>query len=330
MPAQLPQFDAEVCSLGRLACAVCTDCADACPTAALSMSDDGLELDPTTCTACGACVSACPQRAISLPGQEPVVAPDRHGAAALICPQHAQRGQVCLQAIGLQDLAALWIAGVRVLHLGLGDCETCNSGGGLIFDGRLRDFNLLLADRNFSPIITKKGSMQDLRNLPKLGAQNDLPNTWRRALFGLGTAKLADGKLAGLARIQAVKAKGNASPRFDFAPQIDPELCSGCNACTRICPEASLTLINVGTDDVAYDLDPVSCTGCRLCMQVCDETAITLTPLGVSAPQVPLVGFICRACGAPAHLPQAQGAGDGLCSICAKSNHHRKLFQVIV
>lgn len=224
MVAPLPHFDAEACSLGRLTCADCADCAEAYPTAALSLRDDGLDLAPSACTACGACVSTCPQRAVSLSGLKPVVTPNRRGEAALICPEHALKAQICLQAIGMQALAALWIAGLRLLHLGLGGCETCRNGVGLTFSDRLNDFNAFLEDHNLSPMLVVTGASHDLRRLSRLGAQDDRPDPSRRALFGVRLANLTESKQPGLAQPQAVKAKGRMSPRFAFAPQVDPLL----------------------------------------------------------------------------------------------------------
>jgi Ni,Fe-hydrogenase III small subunit/NAD-dependent dihydropyrimidine dehydrogenase PreA subunit len=54
----LPVLDSSKCSAG------CRDCAEACPTAALSFDDQGLRLDLGRCLFCTDCVQACPDGAI--------------------------------------------------------------------------------------------------------------------------------------------------------------------------------------------------------------------------------------------------------------------------
>jgi Ni,Fe-hydrogenase III small subunit/Pyruvate/2-oxoacid:ferredoxin oxidoreductase delta subunit len=55
----LPVVDASKCPVG------CRDCAEACPTDAISMDERGIQLDLGRCLFCTDCIEACPEKAIS-------------------------------------------------------------------------------------------------------------------------------------------------------------------------------------------------------------------------------------------------------------------------
>lgn len=54
-------------------CIGCGRCIDACPNDALSMGENGIEIDRSRCQVCGACVQACPARALERIGREVTV-----------------------------------------------------------------------------------------------------------------------------------------------------------------------------------------------------------------------------------------------------------------
>ncbi len=48
-------------------CAGCGDCVDACPTEAITLTDDGIAVvDEDLCSDCAACVDVCPSEAITI------------------------------------------------------------------------------------------------------------------------------------------------------------------------------------------------------------------------------------------------------------------------
>lgn len=370
-----PAIDGDLCSLGRLAQAGCAACAAACPRGALRAEPEGLLLDAAACSGCGGCVAACPQQAVTLPGfgapgmasAGPGTGRGRQGAArggaapadragrgvaALVCPRRAGAGagSLCLQALGLEVLARLWLGGLRRLVTVTGDCAACPDGRGLALEDRVLVLNALLADRGLAPLHI--GPAPDLADfpphLPRLewprDAAPDAAGQGRRAFLGLGRRPAPDpapnpAPNPALARLQAI-APGpdvpgtpprHAPPRHAFVPRIDAAKCSGCDACRRICPAEVIGLHqDQETGQAAYRVAPAGCSGCGLCMDVCGASAIVLERLAPVPADVALVPLRCRGCGVDRPVPAAGPLpAGGLCAVCARSGHHRRLFQVL-
>lgn len=296
-------------------------------------------LDAAACSGCGACMAACPQGAISLAGRDaPCVASPRPVTeAALVCPAHPQgtgAATVCLQALGLEQLASLWLSGLRRLTAHTADCATCPDGCSLPVAKHLEDLNALLADRGLSGLTVQAGA-----DTPEAGqristAQHAVADPARRRLFGLGaTSALHATSRPALARLQAktgAEALNVTAQRVAYAPHIDPDRCTGCDACIRICPESVLFRIKAEQDSEVYGSAPEGCSGCALCVEVCPVNAIAIETLGLRAAQLALAGFRCSACKADVHVP-ASGpwAAGPLCPTCATTGHSGRLFQVL-
>ncbi len=134
-----------------------------------------------------------------------------------------------------------------------------------------------------------------------------------------------------LAQIQAANADHDGA-LFAVVPQIDPALCSGCDACVRICPPEALGLIDEDGGAALYHVHPESCDACGLCETVCEAAAISLKAMAPAPEPIPLQRWACRACGVAVHAPEAAAqslARDGLCTICTRTGHHKKLYQVL-
>lgn len=323
----LPKVDGAACSLGRLAAATCAACAKACPTAALTSGRAGLELDAAACTFCGACAAACPQRAVHLGGLErPQLEARQRTTAGLRCPRVAGRGNgVCLQALGLQALSELWLGGTRRIVSQTADCTDCPQGKGLDFAARLAEINALLSDRGL-PLLQWQRADHLPRSVPILAAQEDRVDSQRRAF--LGGAPSTERHPNALARLQSLGNHPHA--RQAFVPVFDTQRCTGCDACLRACPEASLRLIKDETGEMMYRGHSSECSGCGMCVDLCSDGALTLKKAAVAQPDLALTGFRCSACGVDVHVP-ATGpwAKGGLCPVCARTGHHRRLFQVL-
>jgi len=64
-----------------------------------------------------------------------------------------------------------------------------------------------------------------------------------------------------------------AVTRSNFIPEVDPELCTGCESCVEICPMDALSM-----EDEKARVDLRRCLGCGLCVSECPVEAVSLKP----------------------------------------------------
>lgn len=327
----LPRAEPARCVHSQLEVASCQRCVDVCPRQAWTLGDDALSIDTARCNGCGLCVAHCPEGALGLEGvsPDPFVGQRR---LTLVCPQAAKDvigwRLPCVNVIGFRTLRELYHGGLRQLTLQTGDCRVCprHDVQGLV--ERLGMLNRVMRERA-SPQIELNDKASD--GLP---VQNEAGDRAPPTLSRRGFLRRVIGGAAGQ------DAEGTATPPQPlkleapapgdlalFVPELDPGRCNGCDACARICPHGALSMAPSGE---AYVISPDACTGCGLCTDVCDRNALCVhacSPIG--AVQVILETRTCRACGARYHSPQAQAAEGAFCQVCARVNHHRKLFQVL-
>lgn len=169
--------------------------------------------------------------------------------------------------------------------------------------------------------------------IPKRGGDRvaqlgDGPDRRRRGLFGMAAASSDVARKTALSRLQGL-AKTTPAPRFAWTPVIDPVVCTGCNLCLQLCPEDVLTLVNAETDTPAYAIQSAGCTGCGLCAAACEDKAIRVVGLQAEPDHLGLKRHVCSGCRSGFLRPAAQPPDDGLCPICTRAPHYRKLHQVL-
>ena len=109
-----PVIDAQRCRVG------CRDCADACPTDAITVDGDGVRLDLGRCLFCPTCVEACPEGAIRYT-QDHRLATDRREALVL-------RGDALELASALDEKTRrLFGRSLKLRQVSAGGCNGCES-----------------------------------------------------------------------------------------------------------------------------------------------------------------------------------------------------------
>lgn len=98
------------------------------------------------------------------------------------------------------------------------------------------------------------------------------------------------------------------SPGFRGKPELNPQQCIACAACTMACPANALTMSTDSRDDSrTWSLNLGRCIFCGRCEEVCPTHAIVLTPefelaVGCKSDLMQQASFRlqhCSECGAP-------------------------------
>ena len=122
--------------------ASCSRCADACPSGAIALHDNALDIDSEKCMACGACASACPTNAISFmkPTDEELdsavdeSAQALEGDAVIVCARVAAHRAAdveatatvpCVSRLDTQALVGACTRNDASLVVVDGGCKTC-------------------------------------------------------------------------------------------------------------------------------------------------------------------------------------------------------------
>lgn len=316
----VPRIDAAACVHARVEVASCRRCVETCPSDAWRLDDEQLALDTQRCNGCGACIGACPEGALSPPGDGRLAAVEQ-GVVELTCRRIDGAASVtCKHALGLRELTRLYRAGMRRLRLRTADCSACPSNTGSGLSSRVELLNRVLFRRGLATLDIESLATRESGDRPRVDRRRFL-----RRLFDTvvdrpsATADPHDP--AGLAL--PAGPGGNVAL---YSPQLDAERCTGCDACVRVCRHAAIRLVQ---DPDAYRIDAERCTGCGLCRDVCEHAAIVVSAgEAVEVETIALQTGRCRACGVHYHRPRGAD-GTGLCQVCTRANHQRRLYQVL-
>lgn len=295
-----------------------------------------LGLHEDACVGCGLCQVACPQRAVSVPFNPPVL----ENEALLVCEKSLvgleQQCVSCVHQVSLDQLADLYESGVRTLRVGCGDCETCHAPERKLEDA-VSQLNVLVTSRGLQPF-----DIVAINSNTKSKWTNALPHTGlvdpgKRALFRSLGASFGEGgaqrtkehSTPGLAKLQQENSQKPGAV-FLAVPHIEEEQCEGCDMCVRICPNVALTKIKDAERHACYAIAAQNCNHCGLCETVCSAGALKVTSMSNQEVRtVRLQTHMCSACGVPFHVAGESKQGRTLCNICSKTNHTKKLFQVL-
>jgi Pyruvate/2-oxoacid:ferredoxin oxidoreductase delta subunit len=247
----------------------------------------------------------------------------------------------CVHAIGLQEILKYYRTGVTQWIITTADCNCCVRGSQPRLYGRLDLLSRSLKAAGHPGLSRKRvgltewltihesaGELSSVRRISRRGFLGSLLRAG--AGKGEGLLELSPGDSASFFPAGQLLPQPNGNTLWPQVPLIDAELCNGCDACARLCPESAIALVE-GADEPAYRLSPQRCTGCGICIDLCEASAVWVEawkPL--SQTDVPLKKEICAACGNPFHRPfVATAEEDRYCRICADRNHYQNLYQVL-
>lgn len=354
--AMIPEVIAARCVHAITPQARCQACVAACPQGAWVIDDERLGIDANRCDGCELCVPACPQAAI-VARFGPVPRRTHQGLLAFAACERAGVREAdapfmpCLHALGSRELLRLARAGVDRLVTARGTCDPCPRGQGERLGERLLAVNQLLTARQLACLVHEEmappawedawRAARDPANDQRLSRRGFFLQAMRAPVQHLRERLMGD-EDQGLppGRLLPPAAPGEPLP---LAPRLDILLCTGCDACVRLCPQGALGMERAEGLPQAYVIDAAACSGCGICIDVCATGAMKL--LRWQPPpqaRLPLVTQRCRACGVSFHLPRwsqrpsepgpealTTRRRESLCPICFRADHSRRLFQVL-
>lgn len=342
----LPRSIAERCVHSLVEMASCRACVDACPRDAWILDDDALGLDVEACDGCGLCRPECPEGAIDIKLPVAIRSREKQRIAMVCCEYSCVEGTEavlpCIHSLGLQEILRLYERGIRQLVVLMGSCDDCPRGGVVRLGQRIASLNSSLQQSGNPLFILEQKRAEEWSDyqLQSTGAPSGALLSRRGFLRGFVDAdKTAASNLSSFLHGEGdlfdppaqllPNLKGDSI--LPYVPDIEPQFCSGCDACIRICPHEALSLDEGDGSGPCYRLLASLCTGCGICVDICDRKAVMVRHWAVQQRHnIPLREMQCSACGVSFHEPvEADRDERALCRICSKRNIHQNLYQVL-
>ena len=338
MNAERIAIDPKRCISVRHKNASCQRCVDSCASGALYRDGDDILVDADKCIGCGTCANACPTAAISLSFPSPAQISKaakaslvKYGGSAIFCCEtfatafekanahQLEAANICvLPCLGhidealLAELAARKAKCVYIVH---GECSACDHvrGGELCKQVCKEAQQLLQAFESECKIeytdVMPAEVFEALKQLPK---SNDSASGTDSTLFSLEAKDNSKSQDEGdsnkyslsdlynkvgkngtlshhipmkrtrlfncLSRLGKPKG-GDIETRLAGRVSIDTEKCMSCRMCSVFCPTGALLKHGDGkNEDEEFGLmhRPSLCMQCRCCEQICAKEAITI------------------------------------------------------
>lgn len=333
----------------------CEACVEACPVAALELTEDKVGVTEV-CTSCGGCIPVCPGGVFSVTGYSVSAVVDAVGDDAevrLHCSESRGMGGggivvPCLHVVDARMLSAMAGEGVEKIYFGgLEHCEDCKRGDAReTVSHACKRMEKWLGDQ--APAIAAVLEDDQKRTTSAVDRHDQVKMDRRSFLRFAGVRAAASA--AGWVAPQAEPIEQNVSifDRNPFAPRpveylsivadradsipwaekARPPLysrtlesaCTVCEVCAQRCPTGALRL---GEDSsgkaISYDAD--LCTNCTLCAVICPHDAVQARAFKVEdlvgRARLDLVRLETAACRqcGTRFVPE-QGGNEHLCQTC--------------
>lgn len=315
-----PEFRRERCTRYRFKYSECSRCQDACPHAAIQLSDEGVSLDPVKCRECGLCVAACQTEALVTEKLPHIQLLKQAGAKAegfsIACTPSQAEGDATVPCLGALDATVLAYLSARKIKLelrGAWYCDTCPHGTqGQAMLAYARDGLAILreqAEGHWSDIVFAEP--------PEAQAKPTAVNHARRQMFRQVFGRAMDEALkdtpAAPVPFRAVRVAAPTStirrellqivwPRKEAGEfSLDDTLpvsrfevndtCNQCELCVRVCPTGAIGLLE--TDEawrLTFQFN--RCVGCDVCIEACQPHALmrqTSVPIATGLSKEPTI-----------------------------------------
>ncbi len=301
---------------------LCSACLESCPSEALSLSVDAVDLDKEKCTACNSCMSECDAGALRSSG----FIPDRFLSTLsamtevdLHCRESKDEGGgvviPCHQVLDKRLIAAARADGLEVITLhGLNHCESCERGDARAYIDSLRQqLNAWMGERATEIRIASADSKRmpgnkdyqdqaamDRRSFLRFGGARTVQSLAKWFVPGMTQQEEEETDLLPFYQVDEFQQRPSfyLSPLFSRIQQVPwtenaelpwqmrtvSESCSACLSCGERCPTGALQ--SEQTPQLrSLSFDPALCTNCQLCEKICPEQAFISQPL-LSIPEV--------------------------------------------
>ena len=295
----------EHCTRHRFRYSECVRCMEACPHAALTLSEDGVAIDGARCRNCGLCAAVCPTEALVATNATPgalLAAANGLESFSIACAPSEQGADAivpCLGAVDAVTLAALGRRGVVVELRGAthcGGCEHGERGAGQLaamVEG-LECVRRASAEPSAPPLV----ALQESRPTGHAPSRRHL----LRRFLGRGVDAIADcaepdaapvpmrgirvGAPVSVARRELMRTvwPRETDGQHDLESHVslgigqvamDPARCRACEACARVCPTAAIEVAETSLEwMLAFRAS--RCTDCGVCVEACQPEALSM------------------------------------------------------
>ncbi len=296
-------LDVKRCVHAKNKASTCQTCVNACPVAAISITNHQVALDASRCVQCGHCLHTCPTGVFTgIDGVEKLLDTVKSLPSGRVieiaCPHHPQVdtrltdvhhkiiSTRCLAAYGPSTYVSLKALGVKKITLRLDACMQCplvELQAGIVQTAELANA-LLSADEQVVVPVTQV-TEADIRERPaqrsanKAVSRSELFQLFRKPLDkpapeAIPNAEIAFDERIPQERVRLVRAlrqlsdnayQGTYTPFHGLKAGTD---CTACGVCAFACPTHALE-IEWGDNEFALNFASGTCTDCSLCIELC-------------------------------------------------------------